>query len=352
MRSLTLSTVVYVLLTAVIGTDVLGTINTHIASDPGDPLLTTAILQWNAEHVPLSHAWWQFPIFYPTADVLAFSEHLLGLSVIAAPLYWLTGDALTSYNLTLLLTYPLSALAVYGLVYWLTRSNAAAFLAGLAYLFAPVRASQLSHIHLLATFYTPLVLLALHAYLETGKRRWLVLLGASWLLQGAVSVYFLIYGAILVACWLLWFVVVSRRWHALAIIAATLAVGSLPLLPIIAGYLRVHARHGFSRGFAEAALFSADLTSMLCASPLLTFWGWLRVGCNPESQIFPGLTLVVLCVAGAWWRWRITFEPWLTRGTLHVLVSEDAADLNRLVASQPGSQRIAAFNGLVQYRID
>ena len=48
----------------------------------------------------------------------------------------------------------------------------------------------------------------------------------------------------------------------------------------------------------------------------------------------------------------ITFEPWLTRGTLHVLVSEDAADLNRLVASQPGSQRIAAFNGLVQYRID
>jgi hypothetical protein len=49
---------------------------------------------------------------------------------------------------------------------------------------------------------------------------------------------------------------------------------------------------------------------------------------------------------------RITFEPWLTRGTLHVLVSEDAADLNRLVASQPRSQRIAAFNGLVQYRID
>ncbi|HEU4692310.1 MAG TPA: hypothetical protein VFS23_28305, partial [Vicinamibacterales bacterium] len=191
----------------------------------------------------------------------------------------------------------------------LTRSNAAAFLAGLAYLFAPVRASQLSHIHLLATFYTPLVLLALHAYLETGKRRWLVLLGASWLLQGAVSVYFLIYGAILVACWLLWFVVVSRRWHALAIIAATLAVGSLPLLPIIAGYLRVHARHGFSRGFAEAALFSADLTSMLCASPLLTFWGWLRVGCNPESEIFPGLTLVVLCVAGAWWRWRSSPRP-------------------------------------------
>jgi hypothetical protein len=303
-RSLTLSAVVYLVLTAVIGMDVLATIDTHIASDPGDPLLTSAILKWNAEHIPLTDEWWQFPIFYPTADVLAFSEHLLGLSVVATPLYWLTGNALTSYNLTLLLTYPLCGLAAYGLAYWLTRNSAAAFLAGLAYLIAPVRASQLSHVHLLATFYAPLLLLGLHAFVDTGRRRWLVLLGTSWLLQGAVSGYFLIYGSVLVACWLLWFVVAPRRWRALAVIAATLALATLPLLPIIAGYVTVHARHGFSRGFAEAALFSADLTSLLCASPLLTFWGWLRVGCNPESAIFPGLALVVLCVTGAVWRWR------------------------------------------------
>ena len=63
MRSLTLSAVVYLFLTALIGMDVLGTIGSQIASDPGDPLLTSAILQWNAEHVPFSRAWWQFPIF-------------------------------------------------------------------------------------------------------------------------------------------------------------------------------------------------------------------------------------------------------------------------------------------------
>ena len=136
------------------------------------------------------------------------------------------------------------------------------------------------------------------------RRRWLVLLGIAWLLQGAVSGYFLIYGAVLVTCWLLWFVVASRRWRELAVIALTLAAATVPLLPIVAGYLTVHARHGFTRGFAEAALFSADLTSVLCASPLLTFWGWLRVGCNPESEIFPGLVLVVLCAGGAVWQWR------------------------------------------------
>jgi hypothetical protein len=48
----------------------------------------------------------------------------------------------------------------------------------------------------------------------------------------------------------------------------------------------------------------------------------------------------------------VAFDPWLTRGTLHVLVADDATALNRLVASQPGSQRIARSGGLVQYRIE
>ena len=107
MRSVTLSAVVYLSLTALVGIDVLSHVDTRIASDAGDPLLAAAVLAWNAEHVVLTRAWWQFPIFHPTADVLAFSEHLLGLSVIATPIYWLTGQALLSNNVTLLLTYPL-----------------------------------------------------------------------------------------------------------------------------------------------------------------------------------------------------------------------------------------------------
>jgi 4-amino-4-deoxy-L-arabinose transferase-like glycosyltransferase len=141
------------MLTALPGVDVLRHVGTRVASDPGDPLLSAAILTWNAEHVVLSHQWWQFPIFHTTADVLAFSEQMIGLAAIGAPIYWLTGQTLPSYNLTLLLTYPLCGLAMYALVFRLTGS-AAAFLAGLAYLLAPFRGAQLSHVHLLATFYT------------------------------------------------------------------------------------------------------------------------------------------------------------------------------------------------------
>lgn len=309
MRIAALSAVVYLCLTALVGIDVLRHLNTHIASDPGDPLFTAAVLTWNANHVALTDEWWQFPIFHPTKDTLAFSEHLLGLSVIATPIHWFTGSSITAYNVTLLLTYPLCGLAMYGLVFWLTRSHAAAFLAGLAFLLAPVRASQLPHIHLLATFYTGLVLLSLHAFVDTGRRRWLVLLGTAWLLQCAVSGYLLLYGSVLVAGWIVWFVIAPRRWKALGAIAATLALASAPLIPILVRYWTVHARHGFSRGMSEAALFSADITSLFCAPTLLTFWGWLRVGCKPESDIFPGLMLVVVCGAGAWWQWHSSRTP-------------------------------------------
>jgi len=200
-RAATLSAVVYAALAALIGIDVLGSLGHAVANDEGDPLLTAAILTWNAGHVPYTDAWWQFPIFDPTPDALAFSEHILGLSVLATPLYWLTGNTLVTYNITLLLTYPLCGLAMYAFVRRLTGSTAAAFLAGLAYAFAPVRASQLPHIQLLAMFYLPLVLLGLHGFLDTGRRRWLVLSAAAWALQGAVSGYFLIYGSVLVGGW-------------------------------------------------------------------------------------------------------------------------------------------------------
>ena len=309
-RAATLSAVVYAALAALIGIDVLGSLAHVVANDEGDPLLTAAILTWNAEHVPYTDAWWQFPIFDPTADALAFSEHILGLSVLATPLYWLTGNTLVTYNVTLLLTYPLCGLAMYAFVRRLTGSTAAAFLAGLAYAFAPVRASQLPHIQLLAMFYLPLVLLGLHGFLETGRRRWLALSAAAWALQGAVSGYFLIYGSVLVGGWLLWFVVAPRRWRDLGWIAAAFAAAALPLAPLLLRYSEVHARHGFTRNFGETATFGADIASLLCAPAGLTVWGALRVGCKPEGELFPGAALVALCVFGAAMAWRSrTAEP-------------------------------------------
>jgi hypothetical protein len=293
-----ISLLVYIVITVIIGRDVLAQLGSTIANDPGDPLLTAAILKWNATHIPLTDAWYQFPIFYPTRDTLTFSEHLLGLSVLSSPIYWLTGDLVVTYNLVLLLTFPLCAMAMYALVSRLTGSAAGAFIAGLAFAFAPYRISQLPHIQMLATFWAPLALLGLHVYVETGRRRWLVLYGAAWALQGASNGYALVMFSILVGLWTVWFVIASRKWQALAMIALATVIAILPLAPVLYKYTTVHRTFGFVRGYWEIRGFSADIAGLLCAPQLLTVWGWVRVQCGPEGELFPGVALILLSLLG------------------------------------------------------
>ena len=107
----------------------------HILSDPYDPILNTSILWWNATTLPFSADWWNPPFFYPSRDVSAFTENLVGIGPVSTPLYWLTRDPIATHNIAMFLTWPLSAFAVFVLVAWLTRRADAAFLAAVAGLF-------------------------------------------------------------------------------------------------------------------------------------------------------------------------------------------------------------------------
>jgi hypothetical protein len=297
-RAAAASAAVYAALTVAMGHQALPALGSAIVSDPGDPVLNAAILEWNATRPPLTEAWWRFPSFHPIAGTVTFTEHLLGLAPVSTPLYWVTQNALAAYNLTLLLTYPLCALSMYALAFVLTRSHAAAFLAGLAFAWAPYRVSHLPHLQVLGLFWAPLSLLGLHAWLETGRRRWLVLFGASWALQGAANAYMLVLLSLLVGAWIVWFLLLRRRWRELAQVSVALGVASLPLLPLVVRYLSVHAAAWLLAHFGEVAYYGTDIAGLLCASTHLTFWGWLQTGCRPEGELFAGLGVLVVCVAG------------------------------------------------------
>jgi hypothetical protein len=58
-----LAALAYALITAAIFHNLLPVISTRIYSDIGDPLLNASILAWNASHVPLTTAWWNYPSF-------------------------------------------------------------------------------------------------------------------------------------------------------------------------------------------------------------------------------------------------------------------------------------------------
>ena len=124
------------------------------------------------------------------SNVLAFSETLLGLVPLSIPVQWATGNPILAYNVVFLLSFSLSALAAYLLVHDLTGRPDAAWVAGLAYGFCPYRIDQLAHLQVLASFWLPLSLLALHRYWQERRPRWLVLFAGAYLLQGLANGYF------------------------------------------------------------------------------------------------------------------------------------------------------------------
>ncbi len=148
--------VVYAIVTALLFRNLLPDVTTHLYSDLGDPLLNAAILEWNARHVPLSAAWWNFPSFAPLSGVTAFTEHLLAAYPVTTPIIWLTGNAVLAHNVVLLLAFPLNGLAAYFLAREVTRSSPAAFVGGLAFAFAPYHSVHLSHIQTLMAFGMPI----------------------------------------------------------------------------------------------------------------------------------------------------------------------------------------------------
>ena len=70
-----------------------------LPGDLGDPLLNAWILAWDSER--LLHGlqgFWDAPFFYPYARTLTYSEHLLGIAILVAPIQWLSDNLVLTYN--------------------------------------------------------------------------------------------------------------------------------------------------------------------------------------------------------------------------------------------------------------
>jgi hypothetical protein len=282
----------YLVLAAVYTRPLLELSTTRIASDPYDPILNASILWWNATTIPFSSAWWNPPYFYPGDGISAFTENLVGVSVFASPVFWLTWNPLAAYNVAFFLTWPLSAFAVYLLVRFLTRRADAAFLAGVAFGFTPYRMAEMGHIQMLSSYWLPLVMLGLHGFVETRRGRWLVLLGAAWLLQSLANGYFMFFGAVVIGLWLMYFCSTRDTWRATPAILATLCVASLPLVPVLWKYYTVHERYALRRLMSETIWYSAPSHAWVEVSPSVMFWS--RVLPWSKDNLFPGVTAVAL----------------------------------------------------------
>ena len=152
----------YVLLTLILTYPLIRNLNTAVPSDIGDPLLNTWIMAWNA-HALLTDPLNLFDanIFHPLPNTLAYSEHLISTAIFMLPFQMAFAEPVLTYNVALLLTFPLSAFGMYLLTLrWVGRRDAA-FLAGLIFAFAPYRFAAIAHLQLLTFHWLPFALLYL-----------------------------------------------------------------------------------------------------------------------------------------------------------------------------------------------
>lgn len=282
--------------------------------DPGDPLLNTWILAWDAHALatdPL-HLF-QANIFYPFPGSLTFSETLIGGAIFAAPLIWLTGNPVLAHNVLSFASFVLCGLGAYTLTYHLTRHRGGALLAGILFAYCPYRFDQFSHLQLLLIQWLPFALLFLHRGFASGRMRDFAGFGLFFTLQALSSFYYAFFTAIAVGTFLTFELLTrpaSRRPAILVRLGAALLTSGLFVLPFGLPYFESQKLFGFERGLDEVIDLSASFQDYLAAPPGNAIYGALtRPFTSPtkwpaEHFIFPGLIGPILLLVGliAWRR--------------------------------------------------
>jgi hypothetical protein len=325
-------TLFYIALTLGYAWRLLPVIGSALPNDTGDPGLNTWIIWWNAHAIPLTNTWWNGPIFFPAPGAMALSETFLNLVPIATPMQWLGASAVLTYNVMYLLSFLTAALAAHALAHRLTGRHDAALVAGLAFGFAPYRAAQMPHLQTLWACWMPLGLLALHRFIATHRRRDLVLFGICWMLNGLATGYFLFFFSVLVGLWILWF---ARSWREWLAIGVTLMLATLPLVPLLAGYMHFQSELGLSRSMEEIEFFSADLSAFWATTPYVWPFHWtFKPG--PEGELYPGATILILTIAAAIVVWRRTTPDRRYRAQPYLLASAGVLAIATFIAVRTG----------------
>lgn len=275
----------------------------RVLVDAPDTHLYIWTLAWDV-HAFVSNPFGIFDanIYYPLPNTLAYSENLIGSALVAAPIIWLTGDAMLAMNLVALSATCLSGLGAYLLARQLGIGAAGAVLAGIVFAFAPARFFRMSQIHLVAMQWIPFSLAYLHAYFDSKQPRHLHLAIGFAVLQvlcgGHGAVFLGVAGAAVVADRLV-------RGEPLALVNRIRDVGvtgALLLVPVammVWPYRRVQQEMGLRRTLEN---WTVTPESHL-ASPshvhqfVLSLFSDVKFHERADAYLFPGLLPVLLAVA-------------------------------------------------------
>lgn len=244
-------------------------------------------------------------IFYPHRWTLAYSEMNLAAGAIAVPVYWLTKSAYAAANFALLVSFVLSATAMYYLCRELTGDRRAAIVGAVLFSYCSFVFAHLLHTQLLMTAGLPLSMLAFHRLLDQPTPRRGAMLGMAMAFQALACAYYSVFVVLIVGTAALLLLSIRgawtdrRIWTAFAAGAAVAIVGALPA---IMGFLALRDT-GYERPLAAARQYSADWRAYFASGHSLHGWmlgylgGWREV-------LFPGFLAIAASAGGTIFGWR------------------------------------------------
>ena len=345
--------VLYLALTLVMTWPLVFGLTRDLPSDLGDPAFVSALLTWGSDHYlrllggdlrAVTH-FWDAPWFYPEPLATAFSEHFLLHSLLTLPVYVASGNVILCYNLLFLATFTLSGFGMYLFVRELTGRPLAAFVAGIAFAFAPYRFGSMEHLQVLSSQWMPFVLYGFRRYFATRRTRPLVGASLALLAQHLSSGYYMVFFGPFVALYVLAEIMVGRLWRDIRVWLQILAAGGAAILltlPFAVPYLIVRNKYNSAKELQNLSLYAADLLGWVTASPRLTIWGGMQTFVKAEGYLFPGITILLLAIVGliVGWRAVVSKEAASKEATSKEPVSKEPASQGAKVAAVFGTAAV------------
>jgi hypothetical protein len=254
-------------------------------------------LSWIAHTLPRD-PWHLFDanIFAPETNTLAYSDSVIVPALVGAPVRWLGGSPVLTFNLSMLAGLTLTGWATWWAARRWTGSASAALVAGALAAFNPHVLTRLPHIVAAYAWTIPLSLYLADRLLDSRRRQHAWALALVVAATAATSLYWLALVGLNLAV-VLGVAFVSRRWQAARTIALAGAGGLLLALPTLWPYARL-ASTGVSRPIETIPQFSATVAGYLASQSRLHA-GWSAPFFERDvSVFFAGFTAIALAVVG------------------------------------------------------
>jgi len=292
----------------------------NIMHDRWDGLLHTWILAWDVHKLTTGlGGLWDANIFWPNHNALAYSDHLLASSILAAPFLLITSNPIFAHNAVTYVSFALGGLGMFLLARRLTGNFTAALVAGIIYAYCPWRFSQLGHeSQLLTSQWLPFALLFFHRTMD--ERRWsdALFFGLFFGLHALSSFYLAATGGLAVGMVFMVELVRARGRLDKALWVRLTGAGllvALMIAPTMPPYYRVARSQGLVRTIAEAESMSADPLDYFRAPPWNRLWGGItyqlenRYSPYPnENRLFLGISVLILAGLGLFSRSKRRLE--------------------------------------------